>query len=286
MFTIGNITVYLLNDGITQADAGGPFGLVPRPLYQRYYEPDAQNTIPMSLHSLLIQTDGKNILVETGLGAKLTDKMRETWRLTRPQGDLIEGLARIGITPDQIDSVINTHLHSDHCSGNTYFDAEWGVHPAFPNAQYYAGKTEFQDATHTNERTAGTYYAVNWDVLIERGQFNLIEDGYSVAEGVRMVSSAGHTAGHMSVVIESDGEYALFTGDMSSYAVHFERLAWMTSYDVLPLITLESKRQWQQWALEHDALLIFPHDLKRPVGKLRRDEKGRLSVEAIPLAYD
>lgn len=285
MFKIGDITVYLLNDGITQADAGGPFGLVPRALYRAYYEPDAQNTVPMSLHSLLIQTEGKNILVETGLGAKLTDKMRENWGLTRPQGDLLDGLKRIGITPEQIDIVINTHLHSDHCSGNTYFDDQLGLHPTFPNAQYYAGKTEFHDATNPNERTAGTYYAVNWDVLIERGQFHLVDDHAEIITGVRMVSTAGHTAGHMSVIIESGGEVALFTGDLSSYAVHFERLAWMTSYDVLPLITLESKRRWQQWALDHDALLIFPHDPKRPAGKLRRDEKGRLALEVVPLNY-
>lgn len=286
MFKIGNVTVYLLNDGITQADAGGPFGLVPRALYQRYFEPDAHNAIPMSLHSLLIQTGGKNILIETGLGRNLTDKMKKVWGITRPQGDLIEGLGRIGIQPEQIDIVINTHLHADHCAGNVRFDEAWQIQPAFPNAQYYTSKIEFEDAIRPNERTSATYYAINWDILIERGQFHLVDDGFEVVQGVRMVSTAGHTAGHMSVIIESEGEYALFTGDMASYAVHFERLAWMTAYDVLPLVTLESKRQWQGWALDHDALLIFPHDPKRPAGKLRRDENGRLMVEAVPLEYD
>jgi glyoxylase-like metal-dependent hydrolase (beta-lactamase superfamily II) len=286
MFKIGDISVYLLNDGITQADAGGPFGLVPRALYQRYYEPDAQNKIPMTLHSLLIQTDGKNILVETGLGDKLTDKMRENWGITRPQGDIIAGLARVGLTPDQIDIVINTHLHADHCAGNTTFDQNWTLHPTYPNAQYYTGRIEFDDATHPNERTASTYYPLNWDVLIEQERFYLVDDGHEVAQGVGMVLTAGHTAGHMSVIIQSNGEYALFTGDLASYAVHFERLAWMTSYDVLPLVTLESKRHWQAWALEHDALLIFPHDLKRPAGRLRRDESGKLTVETVPLEYD
>ena len=91
----------------------------------------------------------------------------------------------------------------------------------------------------------------------------------------------GHTPGHMSVLLESEGQFALLLADMATYAVHFERLGWMTAYDVEPLVTLETKRRWQAWALERDALLCFPHDPQRPAGRLRKDESGRLRVEAV-----
>ncbi|MCC6976001.1 MAG: MBL fold metallo-hydrolase [Anaerolineae bacterium] len=272
MIKLGDFELYLITDGTVQVDAGGPFGLVPRSLYQRYFQPDPNNLIPMALTCMLVKAGGHNILIDTGLGDKLTDRMKENWNLSRPEG-LIEGLARHGVSPDQIDIVIDTHLHGDHCAGNTSF-GEMGIVPTFPKAHYYVQKREHYDATHTNERTRATYYEVNFQPLVDSGQMTLLEGDTEIIPGIRGVLTPGHTPGHQSIWLESRGEHALFVSDLASYAVHFERLSWMTSYDVEPLVTLESKRRWQQWALDHHALLIFQHDpvIKAGYGERQGDK--------------
>lgn len=285
MYQLGDMKLHLINDGITMADPGGPFGLVPRVLYRRYFEPNADFLIPMTLHNLLVESGGQRILIDTGLGDKLTDKDKQRWGLQRPQGALIDALARLNLTPDDIDIVINTHLHGDHCAGNTVITAE-GVLPAFPNAQYVTQRREYADAIRPNERTAATYHGINWDVLLENGQMRLLDGDTVIAAGITGVVTPGHTPGHMSVKLESDGQHALFVCDLASYAVHFERLGWMTAYDVEPLVTLETKRHWQAWALENDALLIFPHDPQRPAGRLRQDpNSGKMALETVAIPY-
>lgn len=282
MLQIGDIKIHTINDGDTLVDPGGPFGLVPRALWRSYFEPDEQHMVPMIEMCLLVQVAGQNIIIDTGMGNKLDEKRRAIWHLSRPRGDLIAALGRLNLTPEDITLVIDTHLHADHCSGNTRF-AEDGrtVVATFPNAEYVVQRREYEDAMTPNERTAGTYYAINWQVLVENGQMRLLDGDTELAPGVWGVVTRGHTPGHMSVRFESQSQHGLFACDMAGYAVHFEKLGWMTAYDVEPLHTLESKRRWQQWALDHDAILIFPHDPKRPVGRLAHDEKGRPVV--VPL---
>lgn len=276
MLQIGDIKIHTINDGDTLVDPGGAFGLVPRALWRAYFEPDAQHMVPMIEMCLLVQVAGQTIVIDTGMGNKLDEKRRAIWHLSRPRGDLIAALGRLGLAPEDITLVIDTHLHADHCSGNTRF-AEDGqtVVATFPNAEYVVQRREYDDAMTPNERTAGTYYAINWQVVMENGQMRLLEGDTELAPGVWGVVTRGHTPGHMSVRFESQGQHGLFVCDMASYAVHFEKLGWMTAYDVEPLHTLENKRRWQQWAFDHDAVLIFPHDPKRPVGRLIHDEKGR-----------
>lgn len=285
MLQIGDIRIYLINDGYHSVDPGGAFGLVPRVLWQQYFTPDENQLILMSLNCLLVQTGGKNIVVDTGYGSKLPDKIKKQLHLNRPHGGLIEGLARLGLTPDDIHLVIDTHLHADHSAGNTAFDADGRVIPVFPNAEYVVQRREYEDASRPNERTRATYVAENFQPLVDSGQMRLLDGDTDLAPGIRGVVTRGHTPGHMSVTFESQGQYALYPCDMSTYAVHFERLGWMTAYDVEPLVTLETKRHWQKWALDTNASLIFPHDPYRQVGRMMQDEQGKLKIETINEPY-
>ncbi len=272
MIQVGDIKITLINDVMTYVDGGGAFGLVPRKLWSRYFTPDDDNLIPMSQLCLYVEAQGKRIVVDTGLGTKLEDKHRRFWKVQN-EGGLLRGLASLGVTPEQIDLVINTHLHSDHCGGNTRWmnDDDHTVVPTFPNATYYVQKQEYEDATHPNERTGATYLAPNFEPLMQRGQLKLVEGDTKFVEGITGIVTRGHTPTHTSIAFESQGQAALFVCDLASYAVHFEKLAWMTAYDVEPLHTLESKRTMQAWALERDATLFFVHDPFRPVGKLRQN---------------
>jgi glyoxylase-like metal-dependent hydrolase (beta-lactamase superfamily II) len=230
---------------------------------------------------LLVQTETENIVVDTGLGNKLDDRQRAIWHLERPYGDLLAGLRRKGLGPEDITLVINTHLHIDHCAGNTVYDEHGALQPTFVNARYVVQRREYDDAVNPNERTRATYRAENYEPLVARGQMQLLEGDSEIVPGVWGIVAPGHTPGHMAIRFEGAGRYAAYLCDMASYAVHFERLGWMTAYDVEPLVTLETKRRWQQWALDTDASLIFAHDTQRPLGKLTQTDNGRLEVLAV-----
>lgn len=287
MLKIGNFEIFLLNDANTLVDGGGAFGLVPRKLWARYFTPDAENNIPMSQHCLYVRAHGKHLIIDTGLGTKLEDKHRRVWQLSEDNG-LLRGLERLGVSPEEIDIVIDTHLHADHCGGNTRYadETHTAVVATFPNAVYYVQKAEYEDAMRPNERTSATYLPINYAPLYESGQLRLLEGDTDILGGVRGVVTRGHTRAHMSVLLESEGEQALFVCDMASYAVHFERLGWMTAYDVEPLYTLESKRKWQAWAMDTGAILIFPHDPIRKMARYARDENGQMRFVPLDVAYD
>jgi glyoxylase-like metal-dependent hydrolase (beta-lactamase superfamily II) len=281
MLQIGDIRIHLINDCRIKVDPGGAFGLVPRALWSPLMPPDENLLVPMNHHCLLVQVAGNNVVVDVGYGDKLPDKQKAILQLERPTGSLIDALSRLGLTPADIHLVIDTHLHADHASGNTKYGENGAIEPVFPNAEYVVQRREYDDAMHPNERTRATYFPINYQPLCESGQMRLLNGDTELAPGVVGVVTPGHTPGHMSVRFESGGQHAAFVCDLASYAIHFERLGWMTAYDVEPLITLETKRVWQKWALETNALLIFPHDPLRPLGRYVLDDEGKSRVEPV-----
>jgi glyoxylase-like metal-dependent hydrolase (beta-lactamase superfamily II) len=268
--------------GTTWVDPGGPFGLVPRSLWSRTQSPNEHGQVAMWMNCLLIQSEGKVILVDNGLGDKLDDKGVRQWGLEYPHGTLLENLAKHGVRPQDVDIVIDTHLHADHCSGNTT-KRDGKVTPTFPKAEYWVQRVEFSDAMNTNDRTRATYLPDNFVPVWEAGQFRFLHGDAQVTKDVRCVVAPGHTRGMQCVVVDSGDRPALYVNDLASYAVHLERRAWVTAYDVEPLETIRTKAYWQQWALDNKALLIFEHDTTVPVGELVKDEEGKLKVKKVEL---
>ncbi len=286
MLQLGDsLTIHFINDGITHVDPGGAFGLVPRALWAAHMPVDENGLVPMLNLNLYVEAGGQKIIVDTGLGHVVDAKTARITRLQRPRGSLLDALARLGVSPSDIDLVIDTHLHSDHCSGNILLDEDGQPRPAFPNARYVVQRREYEDAMRPNERTAATYFPVNYHPLVQSGQMHLLEGDTVLAPGVTGVVTPGHTPGHMSVQFEADGRYALFVCDMASYAVHFERLGWMTAYDVEPLVTLETKRRWQAWAIQTQAVLMFPHDSLRPAGILTEGTGGKPILQPFSVDF-
>jgi glyoxylase-like metal-dependent hydrolase (beta-lactamase superfamily II) len=284
MLQIGDIRIHLVSAGTVMVDGGGPFGLIPRSMWSRVMPPDDNNMVPQTLTCLLVQVGDRNIVVDTGVGDKLSEKWRAIWRLAHPHGSLLDGLARCGVQPEDVDTLILTHLHADHVGGATV-ERDGVVVPTFPNATAYVQRREYEDAMRPNERTRATYLSENFQPLLEAGRLQLLDGPHEFAPGVRGVITPGHTPGHMSILFESDGQHAMFLCDLAAYAVNFERLAWIPSYDVEPLVSLETKRHWQQWALETGALLIFPHEPVTFCGTLRQTGDGKLAVEKRDEAF-
>jgi glyoxylase-like metal-dependent hydrolase (beta-lactamase superfamily II) len=214
----------------------------------------------------------------------MDEKEIARWGLERPAGGLEASLARLGHSVDDVDIVINTHLHADHCGGNTRREGDELV-ARFPRAEYLVQRMEWADASHPDARTQGTYFPDNFAPLVAAGRMRLLHGDTRVTQHVRCVPTPGHTRGHQSVLVEAEGWKALIVADLASYAVHLAHTAWLTAYDVLPLENIGTKEHWRAWAAEVGAWLFFPHDPWIPVGRMGRRE-GRWSVEKVPEAQE
>lgn len=254
-------------------DAGAVFGLVPRIMWEPYAPPlDEKYRLPLGLNSLVVRSGGKLVLVDPGVGSK---GQRAPGAVgTEDSGRLLENLAREGIRPEEIDIVVNTHLHFDHAGGNTVL-RDGRPAPAFPRARYFIQKGEWEEASYPNERTRGTYLRENFEPLEDARQVELVSGEVEVTKGVRMTPAPGHTAHHCVVEVESGGELALYIGELAQQPVMLERLAWISAFDVLPLVSLETKRRFIERALERRALLISVHSPYPGLGRLRAQDSKR-----------
>jgi glyoxylase-like metal-dependent hydrolase (beta-lactamase superfamily II) len=280
---LGNTTLRLVSDGEYLMDGAGMFGLMPKIEWEQLAEPDELNRIRIELHCLLIETGSQRILVDTGYGDKLSAREREFMAL-EGEGRLLGSLAALGVSAEDIDIVINTHLHGDHCGGNTRYDDEGNLVPTFPHALYYVQRVELADHMFPNERTRGTYHKENIEPVERAGQLRVLWGDTRLTDEVRVMVTSGHTPAHQSVVIESGGETAVFLADTAHWPLHMEQLEVLTAYDAQPLVTLETKRRLARWAIERQALLIFNHHPDGMAGYLHPTERpDRFRLEPVRL---
>jgi glyoxylase-like metal-dependent hydrolase (beta-lactamase superfamily II) len=271
-------TFTLLSDGVTYGDGAGPFGLVPRPKWSKLLPPDAQNRVPMALWCGLLRIGGKTVLIDAGAGDKDLTTFSTQYFLQRPNGTLLDDLLQHGFAPGDIDLVILTHLHGDHCGWATRIN-NGALVPTFPNARYVVQRQDVHDALHPNERTRNTYFPDNFVPLLNAGLLEQLDGESEILPGVRVVPAPGHCAGLQCVIVEASGKSPLYwIGDLAPYAVHFARTAWVAAYDVFPMTTIATKKDWQARALAHDPLLVFAHDPQQPCGRLVQKDTGFLDV--------
>ncbi|MCQ4574875.1 MAG: MBL fold metallo-hydrolase [Candidatus Brocadiales bacterium] len=280
---LGEFTIHSCSDGLFRLDGGAMFGIVPRVLWERTDPPDDKNRILLALRSLLIQTGEVNILVDTGIGSKGDQKLRDIYMIDR--NPPLEGaLAAHGLTPGDIDIVINTHLHLDHAGGNTCTGDGGGIVPAFPGAKYVIQKGEWEDAANPDERSRGSYIAE--DFLPLEGFKGAIEfiDGMEVevVTGVSVMVTGGHTPFHQCVKVESGGEAALFLADLVPTASHLP-LPYMMAYDLVPRDTLRAKKHLLKRAVEEEWLVVFQHDPRVEAGYLRMEGERPVLREEVKL---
>lgn len=272
-FRLGDLELLVVSDGVVRLDAGALFGLTPRVMWEPLVQGlDDKHRLPVGLNCLLVRTAGKTVLIETGVGTKHTRPPGAAG--TEESGRLLENLAREGIRPQDVDVVVNTHLHFDHAGGNTLMEGG-RPRPAFPRARYFLQKGEWEAASHPNERTRATYLAENFEPLEDARQVDLVEGEAVVAPGVRLVPAPGHTADHCIVEIESGGELALYVGELAQHPVMLERVAWISAFDVLPLVSLETKKRLIERAIDRRALLVCVHAPYPGLGRLRLEDSRR-----------
>jgi glyoxylase-like metal-dependent hydrolase (beta-lactamase superfamily II) len=271
---IGRHTVHAIQAGGQRLDGGAMFGVVPKPLWERRIAADERNRIALGMRCLLIEHELGPVLVDTGAGNKEDAKFHQIYAIENAGADgrtaLEDGLRQVGVTPEQVRLVINTHLHFDHAGGNTWRDASGTVRPTFPNARHVVQQGEWHFATHPTERTAASYLAPNFAPVHEAGLVDLVQGEGELAPGLRVLPTPGHVPFHQSVLLESDGEVLCFLGDLVPTAAHLP-LPWIMGYDVEPLVTLESKRWLLRRAHEEGWTVLFEHDAAVSFGRVTHD---------------
>jgi len=268
--TLGEFELTAVTDGLYYLDGGGFFGVVPKVLWEKKLKADEQNRVPTGLNSVVLRGKGKTILIETGIGNKLPGKMA---RIYGQPAKLLENLAAAGVSPEDVDIVINSHLHFDHCGWNTVRQNSKIV-PTFRRAKYYAQEGEWRHA-HEGQRDAGSYLAENYDPLVESGQMQLLKGDCEIAPGVSVQVYPGHTRDMQAVMIQSGGRTACYISDLIPTSAHLD-LNWVMAFDLYPVDTIESRKRYYAEAIPGKWLTMFTHDPEVAWAVVEEDEKGKM----------
>ncbi|MBZ5639430.1 MAG: MBL fold metallo-hydrolase [Acidobacteriia bacterium] len=276
-FLRGELRITLLDAGSLRLDGGAMFGVVPRPLWERERAPDDRNRIRLGMNLLLIEDGRRRILVDTGAGTKWDDRHRDIYGLEPKTAE--EMLAPAGVSPGQIDLVVNTHLHFDHAGGNTERNARGEIVAAFPNARYVVQRGEVETARSANDRTRASYLPENFEPLLAEGRFELVDGHVPIGAGIELWPAPGHTP-HMQlpVLVSPEGTVA-FLADLVPTASHVP-YPYVMGYDLEPLLTLATKRRILPEAAREGWLLVFEHDDEMPWATLV-EKDGRLRAQAV-----
>ncbi|KRG16064.1 YtnP family quorum-quenching lactonase [Lederbergia galactosidilytica] len=269
---IGNITVMWLNGGDTFMDGGAMFGVVPKPLWTRKYPVNDKNQIELRCDPMLLQVNGKNVLIEAGIGnGKLTDKQKRNYGVSE-ESKLEEDLMKLDLTPADIDLVLMTHLHFDHACGLTK-PADDGYVSTFPNAKIYTSQVEWDEMRNPNLRSRNTYWPENWQAIVD--QVITYQNEIKLEDCIQMIHTGGHSAGHSLILIESAGERLVHMADLMPTHAHQNPL-WVLAYDDYPMDSIREKQKWIPKALEADAWFSFYHDAYYRA--LKWDQDGKITT--------
>ncbi|MFY4774539.1 YtnP family quorum-quenching lactonase [Metabacillus sp. RGM 3146] len=254
--TIGDIKCTWLDGGVTHLDGGAMFGVVPRPLWTKKYPVNDNNQIELRTDPILIQKDGFNLLVESGIGnGRLTEKQRRNYGVTE-ESKLVESLNELGLVPSDIHYVLMTHLHFDHVTGLT-IEKEGKLESVFPKAKIITSQIEWDEMREPNIRSKNTYWKENWEAIKE--QVIPFENETEVINGISMYHTGGHSDGHSIIVLKDKGETAVHMADLMPTHAH-QNVLWLLAFDDYPMTSIEQKQKWQSFAAEQDAWFIFYHD--------------------------
>jgi glyoxylase-like metal-dependent hydrolase (beta-lactamase superfamily II) len=266
--TVGDIEIVRLLDGTFRVDGGAMFGVVPRTLWATRAAPDRENRITLALNCFLVRTPQATLILDTGVGPDVGRRHIDFYSFEREPG-LFGLLAGQGIGVADVDFVVNSHLHFDHCGGNTVKAADGSWTPAFPNARYVVQRGEWGQALHPVERDKPSYIPARLKALADGDRLALLDGSGPIAPGVEAVVVAGHTAFHMGVKVVSAGKTFFYLADAVPTSAHVD-LPTIMSYDLFPVDTFNNKKELLERAADEGWLLAFSHDLRHPFGSLRR----------------
>lgn len=283
----GDFEITICSDGTYRLDGGAMFGVVPKTLWHKRMPSDEKNGILLGLNTAIVRTGKHTVLIETGIGNRQSPKMREIYG---NQELLPLSMKAAGVRPDEVDIVINTHLHFDHCGWNTTLQPDGSVVPTFPNARYFASRGEVEHGHLQLERDAMSYNSQNYDPLVETGQMTLInradlDRGHVICPGISLERFPGHTADMLGVHVETQtglgsSMHACYIGDLIPTSSHLD-VTWGMAYDLDPLTVIEQRKRFYVKAIPEQWLVLFTHDHDVPAAYVTTNEKGKPVVATL-----
>ena len=276
----GEYRIEIVPDTPIWLDGGAMFGVIPRVMWEKACPPDELNRIVLATNCLYIETAGEKILIETGGGEKLTEKQLQIYGMHREKPFTEQLFDVTGVSADEISIVVNTHLHFDHCGGNTKFNAAGEIVAAFPNARYFVPANELKHAENPTDRDRATYKKENWEVLQRNGQLEPKPAVYEVVKGITMTEMHGHNASMQTVKIESGDEVFYSFSDLIPMTAHLP-LPWIMSYDLFPMETLANKKKLLPQAVRENWLCWFYHDPNTSLCRLTETDGKLKAVEYV-----
>jgi len=268
MMQLGKWQLDTVSGGEFLLDAGVMYGVVPKTVWQKVTPADDLNRIPFAIHCVLARDGQQTVLIDTGYGSKLSPLDRTPHGI-EPGDPIVESLATLGVTPQQIDAVVFTHLHWDHAGGATRWQEARRAVPTFANAVHYINRWEWEDATDGAPEFSGSYSAENLAPLLATGQVTLVDGETEVLPGLWTRVTGGHTRGHQALIFESEGQIALYPGDLCPVTTHMRRM-WCAAYDYYPLETRRRKPELLGAAADQGWWVLWDHDPHIAVSRIER----------------
>jgi glyoxylase-like metal-dependent hydrolase (beta-lactamase superfamily II) len=257
-FSLGDFQVHWLNGGMFGLDGGAMFGVVPKILWSKKYPADENNYVRLTASPLLVKTPDANIVIETGLGNKLTDKQKKIYRL-QDEWNIPRDLALLGLRREDIDFVILTHFDFDHSGGVVMQEKDGGLQLTFPRAKHVIQKKEWNDVLNPNKRSAHTFLSINYETLKDTSNLELVEGSIEIIKGITVEHTGGHNNGHQIIRMISHGQAALHLGDLLPTHIHFNPL-WVMAYDTYPVEVIQLKEKYEALGVQEDMWFTFYHD--------------------------
>ena len=279
---IGSYDVHAIETGEFALDGGAMFGVVPKTLWSKKIKVDEKNRIDMRLRCLLLQGEGRNILIDCGMGDKWDAKMREIYRLDTSRYTIEKSLAAHGLKTGDITDVILTHLHFDHAGGSTQTNTKGVLEPTFPNAQYYVQKQNLDWANNPTEKDKASYLKEDWEPLLKEGVLQIVDGEKEILPGIQVRLFFGHTRAIQLPFLDDGTTKLFFCGDVIPTSVHLG-VPWIMGYDNFPLITLEEKKKILKQAAKEKWILVFEHC---PLMEAARVESTPKGYEPLPFSCE
>ena len=276
---VGNYTLYSIETSQFSLDGGAMFGIIPKTLWEKEAPADEYNRIQMVTRSLLVVSNERKIIIDTGNGDKWDDKNRSRYNIDLDKINLSSSLEKYGFIPADITDVFCTHLHFDHAGGNTSIE-DGKIVPTFPNATYWIHQDNWDLANSPSEKDRGSYLAENWSVLAENGMIEYVTDREEFLPGIEIMLTHGHTIGMMHPLIKDGDNTVFYAADIFPMAAHVP-LAWVMAYDLNPVQTIKEKRSLLPTMVDKNWTVFFEHDPLRQAGKVTMDGKHYRLKEAV-----